>query len=62
MRRMHFGKLEAMYLPPESFQKHWTLNSSKTKSDEDRTGDMRDVDRVDMEVVMDRVIRGMIEN
>ena len=59
---MHFGKLEAMYLPPESFQKHWALNSSKTQSDEDQTSDMRDVDSVDMEVVMDRVIRGMIEN
>ena len=58
MRRLHVEKLEAMYIPPETFKKHWTRENRNGEYD-DLTKDMRDVESVDMEVVMNRVLRKM---
>jgi len=61
MRRLHFGKLEATYLPPESFRRAWThIKDEKSSNSDDMTGDMRRVDRVDMETVMGRVMRELL--
>ena len=58
MRRLHVEKLEAMYIPPETFKEHWTRENRNGEYD-DLTKDMRDVESVDMEVVMNRVLRKM---
>ena len=58
MRRLHVEKLEAMYIPPETFKKYWTRENRNGEYD-DLTKDMRDVESVDMEVVMNRVLRKM---